>query len=83
MKLSARGQSAAEFQITPVRGQADVIRLRLQGVGCDDVEILLRPGHIAIREGKQPLTSEIPAGAPPVRYTGPVRMYYDAGILEV
>ncbi len=86
VKLSAREQSAAEFQVTPVRGDADVINLRLRGIDCDDIEIGVRPGYITIREGKRPLTSEIPTAgtsAPLAMAAGPVRMYYDAGILEV
>jgi beta-fructofuranosidase len=89
VKLSAREQSAAEFRVTPVRGETGLIRLRLPGIDCADVEIGVRPGHISIREGKRPLTSEIPAagtGATSALATGPlgpVRMYYDAGILEV
>jgi len=86
VKLSAREQSAAEFQVTPVRGEAGAVTLRLQGIDCDDIEILVRPGHTAIREGNRLLTSAIPAtgdSAPSALTTGPISMYYDAGILEV
>jgi beta-fructofuranosidase len=86
VKLSARERSAAEFQVIPVRGETGAVTLRLQGIDCDDVEIQVRPGHTTIRAGNRPLTSAIPAtrtDARPALATGPVRMYYDAGILEV
>jgi hypothetical protein len=69
-----------------VRGETGVIAARLRGMNCDDVELQVRPGHITVREGSQPLTSEIPAAvatAPPVPVIGPVTIYYDKGILEV
>jgi sucrose-6-phosphate hydrolase SacC (GH32 family) len=84
-KLSARAESAAEFQITPVRGAAGAVLLRLRGVDCDDVEVLLRPGHIAVSEGGRLLTGATTAAGPGARapLAGPVTVYYDAGILEV
>ncbi len=86
VQLSARGEAAAEFLVTPLRPETGVIAVRLHGMNCDDVEVQVRPGHIMVREGGRLLTSEIPAAAataPPVPVTGPVTMYYDKGILEV
>ena len=85
MKLSARAQTAAELQITPVRGAIAAIMLRLRGIGCADVKIEVSHDRITINENR-PLTTENPAAGPallPALAAGAVRIYYDAGILEV
>ncbi|HXW47591.1 MAG TPA: glycoside hydrolase family 32 protein, partial [Streptosporangiaceae bacterium] len=85
VKLAARAQSAAEILLTPARAEAGAIVLRLRGIDCDDVEIQVGHGFIAVHEGERPLTTHLPVSAPaasPVP-AGPVSVYYDAGILEV
>jgi beta-fructofuranosidase len=84
--LAARQQSAVELRVTPVRGEADAMALRLRGTGCADVEVQARSGHIVIREGERLLTSQSTAddaAGPPAVPAGPVTMYYDQGIVEV
>jgi beta-fructofuranosidase len=82
--LSARSASAAEFEVTPLHGESGVIVLRLRGMDCDDVEIQVRPGHIMVREGKRLLTSDCRLASPATaKATGPVRLFYDNGIVEV
>jgi beta-fructofuranosidase len=85
MKMSARDQDAAELQITPVRGETAAILLRLWGIGCADVTIRVSHAHITIDEENRPLTTENPAASPALlpAPAGAVRIYYDAGILEV
>jgi hypothetical protein len=60
--------------------------LRLRGIGCADVKIEVSHDRITIDEGNRPLTTENPAAGPallPSLAAGAVRIYYDAGILEV
>lgn len=86
LKLSALATSAVEVQVTPVRGEAAAIALRLCGVGCPDVEIEVTSGGVTIRAGGRPLTRRDPspaAGRLPAPPAGQVTMYYDGGILEV
>lgn len=86
MTLSARAAHATEINLTPVRGEATAVRLRLAGLDCADVEIRVTADSVGIIEGRRPLTAVSPAprnaGSPAGR-VGQVRAYYDGGILEV
>jgi hypothetical protein len=73
------------LEVAPVRGVVGAVALRLRGAGPGDIEITAEPGHILVRAGEQQLsTQEAAAGAPrTAALAEPVRVYYDAGILEV
>ena len=79
LTLSARAPTATEIQVTPDGGAA-AISLRLAGPVHPDVQVQVTAGGIEITEGRRRLTDHAPRGVGPV---GPVRAYYDGGILEV
>jgi beta-fructofuranosidase len=85
--LSARAEAAAEFQVTPARGEAEAIVLRLHGAGCSDVEIDARPGSLTVYEGERRLAggtrASTAATASPSLAPDPLTLYYDQGILEI
>jgi beta-fructofuranosidase len=85
LQLAARDRRASELEVAPVRGVVGAVALRLRGAGPGDIEITAEPGHILVRAGEQQLsTQEAAAGAPrTAALAEPVRVYYDAGILEV
>jgi beta-fructofuranosidase len=85
--LSARAETAAEFQVTPARGEAGAVVLRLHGSGCDDLEIDARPGDLTVYEGERRLAGGTRAStavtASPILAPDPLRLFYDQGILEI
>jgi beta-fructofuranosidase len=83
LALSARARHATEIDLTMVRGEAAVVRLRLAGRGCADVQILVAADGVEITEGGRPLTTASPAPPSADSPVGQVSAYYDGGILEV
>jgi beta-fructofuranosidase len=86
LKLSPQAASATEIDLTPVRGEAAAVGLRLTGLGCADVEIRATADSVEITEGGRALTAARPAPGhrgSPARRVDQVRAYYDGGILEV
>jgi hypothetical protein len=83
MKLSARAAHATEIDLDPVRGEAAMVRLRLAGLGCADIQIRVTADSVEITEGRRPLTTVSPAPRSVDSRVGQVRAYYDGGILEV
>ena len=86
MSLSARAAHATEMKITPVRGEAAAIVVRLAGRECEDVEVQVSADGVAITEGNRTLTAASPAPPGvgyPARQIGQVRIYHDHGIVEV
>ena len=84
--LSARSAHAIEMRITPVRGEATAIVIRLAGERCEDVEVRATADGVAVTEGNRALTVPIPLPCSQgyqARPIGPLRVYYDSGILEV
>jgi beta-fructofuranosidase len=84
--LSARSAHATEIRVTPVRGQATAIVVRLAGRGCEDVEVRVTADGVLITEGTRALTvaAPVPRSADyPARQLGHVTIYYDHGIVEV
>ena len=84
--LSARAAHATEIRVTPVRGEASAIVLRLAGRECEDVEVRVTADGVVITEGNRALTvtTPVPRSADyPVRQLGQIRVYYDHGIVEV
>jgi beta-fructofuranosidase len=86
LKLSARATTATELDLAPVSGEITSMRLRIAGLGAEDVVVKVNADSVEIQEGGRTLTpvSPTPAGTgSPVRAMGGVRVYYDSGILEV
>jgi beta-fructofuranosidase len=83
LKVSARAAHATEIDLDPVRGEAAMVRLRLAGLGCADIQIRVTADSVEITEGRRPLTTVSPAPRSVDSRVGQVRAYYDGGILEV
>jgi beta-fructofuranosidase len=86
LNLSARAAHAVELSVTPVRGEAVMVRLRLAGPGLEDIEVLVTADGAQIREGGRALTVVARAAGdagPRAGRVGQVSAFYDGGILEV
>ena len=86
LQLSARSASATEMRLVPARSEITGIRLRLTGLGCDDVEVRITAGSVKIHEGGQALTTTSPPPAgrdSAAQMVREVRVFYDSGILEI
>lgn len=86
VSLSARSAHATEIRVTPVRGEATTLVVRLAGQGCEDVEVRVTADGVFITEGNRALTvaAPVPRSADyPARKLGHVTIYYDHGIVEV
>lgn len=85
LELSARAAHATEIDLDPVRGEAAMVRLRLAGLGCADIQIRVTADSVEITEGRRLLTAVSPPPLPPSAdsQVGQVSAYYDGGILEV
>ena len=81
--ISARAAHATEIAITPIRGEAADIVMRLIGRGCANVEVRVSPDGVAVSEGSRLLTAAVPPAGAPQRQAGQVRVYCDQGIMEV
>jgi beta-fructofuranosidase len=73
VRLSARAAHATEITLTPARGDAAAVGLRLAGAGCADVQVRVTAGSIEITEGGRLLTAArpVPGSADPRARSGP------------